>query len=146
MTGKAVNLDTYRLMTDCTKLTRCIDRNRFLLLIGLGMAINTIDETVAYGAIPFPHGQIAVMEKKLHVLLAHDFRRLNALVTLAARYVQPVGPGHTGQERHQQVSRPTQEHSLLSHTHIDIASRTDICTDMTADTSVIIRIDIAAHG
>ncbi len=146
MAGKAVNLDTYRLMADCTKLTGCIDGNRFLLLVRLGMTLNTVDETVADGSIAFPHGQIAVMEQKLHVLFAHDFSGLNALVALASRDVQPVGRRHTGQECHEQADQPTQKHSLLPHTHIDVARRTDIRTDVATYASVIVRIDIATHG
>ena len=74
------------------KLSRFINGNEFPLGISLGVAFDTLVQAVLDIAVTLAHGQVAVVEQEIHMLLAHNLCRLNAHVTLAPRHL-----GHIGQ-------------------------------------------------
>lgn len=133
--------------------------------IGLlaGMALDAVLKAVLGGANAFVHRLVALMHQELHMVLAHVVGVFDAALALAGfddrlRYAALLGGSRLRRPGRQRKTHPrcheqrewcyktSKTHTLFAHTHLDVAGRANVSTDMASDATVVVGIDVAARG
>lgn len=83
MALEAIHLYSGIGMAALTELARCIDRYRLAILVVTAVTTYTLNQAMFLCAYAFVHGIVALMQKKPHMVLAHDPDRLDALLRCA---------------------------------------------------------------
>lgn len=116
MTLKAVYPHAGVGVTALTELFRCVDWYRLAVLVAATMTTYALDKAVLLRTYALVHGPIALVQKKLHVILTHDFRRLDASLCSAdpaacRRKIRLRHPTISRGRRHTRRSEQDQSHA-----------------------------------
>ena len=66
-----------------------IDRYRLAVSVVTAVTVYTLDQAMFLCTYSFVHGIVALMQKKLHMILTHDLRRLDTSLRRADLVARP---------------------------------------------------------
>lgn len=89
MTLEAIHLYPGIGVATLAELAWCIDRDRLAILVIADVTVYALDQAVFLCTYPFVHGIVALMQKKLHMVLTHDLGRLDASLRCADLVARP---------------------------------------------------------